>query len=182
MIKRRILSLDISTTTIGISLLEVSEDGYLSLAYCDYYKPPKEGNLFERLSTTRDYIKSEIIELSPTDIAIEDIIQYMPKSTAATIIALAQINRVIGLCCYDLMGAPPTLFDVNKIRRTIKLGKLQPKKEDIPSVIEKHLGIKFPYIMKIKGKNKGKPIIENYDMADSIAVGLCYYYLFVKEK
>jgi len=175
------MGLDASTTTIGLSVLKY-DDGYLSLDHVEYYKPPKEGNIFERLNAVREFIISKIDELQPTDIAIEDIIQYMPKSTAATIIALARLNLTVCMAIYNKTGSPPTLLDVNKIRRAIKLEKLQPKKEQIPDVVCAHLGISFPYVYKKQGKNKGKFAPESYDMADSIAVALCYYKLFVEGK
>jgi hypothetical protein len=54
------------------------------------------------------------------------------------------------------------------IRHGLKLNKELPKKEDMPELVSKHLGIKFPYE---KNKN-GKIKIENYDMADSVGVAL----------
>ena len=176
------MGLDASTAVIGLSILQVNEDGYLSLDHIEYYKPPQDGNIFERLGAVRKYIIDKIIELEPTDTALEDIIQWMPKSTAATIIALAQLNRTVGLAIYNKTGKPPFLFDVNKVRRTIKLGKVNPKKEEIPELLEKILNIKFPYVLKTRGKNKGLPDATSFDMADSLAVALCYYNLFVKEK
>ena len=178
---RRIMGLDASTTTIGLSILKY-DDGYLTLDHVEYYKPPKDGNIFERLNEVREFILKKIRELQPTDIAVEDIIQYMPKSTAATIIALARLNLTVCMTIYGEVGLPPTLLDVNKIRRTIKIGKLQPKKEEIPDVVCAHLGISFPYVYKKQGKNKGKFANESFDMADSIAVALSYFKLFVEGK
>ena len=175
------MGLDASTTTIGLSILKY-DDGYLSLDHYEYYKPPKEGNIFERLGAVREFIVSKINELQPTDVALEEIIQYMKKTTPKTIIALAQLNRTVGLAVYNKTGKPPMLLDVNKIRRTIKLGKLQPKKEEIPDVICAHLDIIFPYVYKKQGKNKGKPADESFDMADSMAVALAYYKLFIEGK
>jgi hypothetical protein len=56
------------------------------------------------------------------------------------------------------------------IRHGLKINKLLPKKEEIPELVAKHLGITFPYQLNKKGKIK----IENYDMADGIAVALYY--------
>jgi len=80
---------------------------------------------------------------------------------------------MVCLLSYDFLGKPPELFNVLTVRHGIKNDKILPKKEDIPELVAKHLGITFPYQ---KGK-KGKIIEENYDMADSMAVAL--YYCFI---
>ena len=56
------------------------------------------------------------------------------------------------------------------MRHAIKLSKVLPKKEEIPELVAKILNIKFPYVFN----KKQKQIIENQDMADSIALILAY--------
>jgi hypothetical protein len=47
-----------------------------------------------------------------------------------------------------------------------------PSKEEMPSILEKRLDFKFPYVLN--KKNNIRP--ENLDMSDSIAVALVYAY------
>jgi hypothetical protein len=67
------------------------------------------------------------------------------------------------------------------IRHGLKLNKIFPKKEEMPELVEHHLGIKFPYEKNKKGNFK----VENFDRADAIAVALYYSFILIgkiKEK
>ena len=164
----KILGLDISTSCIGYACLEVN-GSTITVVEIDHYKPTKDGDIFERLAKTRKDIKKIIKRLEPDVIAIEDIIQFMGHgSSAATIIGLAQFNRMIGLVAYDYLKASPTLLNVMKIRHGIKSGKELPSKEDIPELVANHLNIEFPYVYT--KTNKIAP--ESYDRADATAVAL----------
>lgn len=169
--KKRVVGLDASTTTIGFSVVEY--DGYSApdLKHVEHFKPPKKGDLFERLAKVRTFIFDRLDKFKPDDVALEDIILFMKgRSTAKTISSLAVLNRIVGLAVYDKMGKPPQLLNVMKIRHAIKDGKTLPPKEDIPELVAKILNIKFPYILN----KKGAVAVENYDRADAIAVALAY--------
>ena len=175
MSKRRILSIDASTTTIGIGVL----DHYRTktkLVHHEYFKPPKKGSIFERLSAVKDYMKKLHLKWKPDVVCIEDIILFMAGGSGAkTIIPLAIVNRTIGLTWYELMGKEPELLSVMKIRHALKFGKELPPKDQIPEVVAKRLGIDFPYYMKANRKTKKEEImVESYDVADAIAVGLAH--------
>jgi Holliday junction resolvasome RuvABC endonuclease subunit len=165
----RILGLDISSSCIGYALLTIEDDNAIYLEYCNHYKPPKDGDVFTRLAKTRKDMKRIIKQLVPTEIAIEDIIQFMGKgSSAQTIIALAQVNRTVGLVAYDYLKRSPTLHNVLTIRHGIKLGKDLPSKEEIPELVAKRLKVEFPYVFNKKDKHAP----ESNDRADAIAVAL----------
>lgn len=172
----KILGLDASTTTIGVSLLE-EVDGKIEFRHVEYYKPPKKGDIFERLTAVRKFINKKIDELQPDQIVLEDIILFMKgKSSATTISSLAVLNRTVGLAVYDRMGCSPILLNVMKIRHAIKLGSVLPSKEEIPKLVSEVLDFKFPYVY-----NRNKKLRpENGDMADAIAVALAY--LKIKQK
>jgi Holliday junction resolvasome RuvABC endonuclease subunit len=139
-----------------------------------YHKPIKKGSIIERIVDTRNHMKKIIEDHKPDYIAIEDIIKFMKgKSSAQTIIMLTTFNRMIGLAAYDYLGASPNLYSVMTIRHGLKLNKVFPKKEDVPELVAKHLGITFPYEYGKKGSLK----VENYDKADGVAVAL--YHTFV---
>lgn len=171
---RRVLGFDVSSTTIGYCVLEIDDNNSIGFVLCNYVKPLKKGTIIERVVHTRDVIRSVIDQVKPDYIAIEDIIQFMAgASTAKTVITLTTFNRMIGLLAYDALQKQPTLHSVMTIRHGLKVGKVLPKKEEIPDLVAKHLNIKFPYLYNKKGKIK----VESYDMADGVAVAL--YHAFV---
>jgi len=167
-----IMGLDASSSTIGISIIKI-EDEKPILIYVDHYKPPKKGSIFERLATIKKYILSKFDEFSPDEVIIEEFIQFLKGSSgASTIIILALVNRTIGLTLYEYSEKEPIMVNVNTVRSVIRpenyIGRVM--KESVPEVVEGILGIKLE---KLYGK-KGKFLDENYDRADSIAVGLSY--------
>jgi len=166
----RVLGLDAITNTIGICVLDFTLDGKFDLVIASYYKPPKKGHPIERLAITKSAIEKIIEKYKPDHVALEDIILFMKgKSTAKTTTSLASLNRTVGLAVYDKINAPPTLLNVLTIRHAIKNGEV-PDKEKIPETVASKLNIQFPWVYN---KNN-KPIVENYDVADGIAVALAY--------
>ena len=173
LIMKKVMGLDVSSTTIGICILSYN-DKTIKLDYINYYKPPKTGNIFERLNKTRKYIKTLIGALKPDNVAIEDIVLFMSgRSTAKTITTLAILNRVVGLVVLDELKKEPYLYNALRIRHAIKSGKDLPAKEDIPELVADLLKIKFPYEKDKNLKNKK----ENEDMADAIACAICHIYM-----
>jgi Holliday junction resolvasome RuvABC endonuclease subunit len=163
----RILSFDASTTTIGYAILE-SEP--LKLIHVGYFKPNKKLSLFERLVSVKKLVLELIDGYQPNEIALEDILLFMPgKSNATTITSLAVLNRTVGLTIFEATDKAPILLNVTSIRHKLKINEY-PKKEDIPELVAKKLDINFPY----KYNKKNEIIVENFDQADAIAVGLAY--------
>lgn len=175
---KRILAFDVSSTTIGYCVLDIDDNDQIAFVKASYIKPIKTGTIIERIVDTRNKIQQIIDTTAPTHIGIEDIIQFMKgKSTAQTIIMLTTFNRMIGLCSYDYLKRSPDLFSVMSIRHGLKTDDVFPKKEDMPELVAKHLGITFPYERTVKGKKKGAVKTESFDIADGMAVAL--YYAFV---
>lgn len=179
---KTVLGIDCSSTTIGLCVLKIDDNNNITYDSLSYIKPKKDGNLIERLASTRDKLKDFIEKTKPDEIAIEEIISFLKgKSTAKTIIMLTTFNRMACLLAYDYIKKPPELLNVMSIRHGIKLNKQLPSKEDIPSILENRLNFKFPYIYSTKGKSKNKIKPESYDMADGGAVAL-YYALKLTDK
>jgi Holliday junction resolvasome RuvABC endonuclease subunit len=169
----KILGFDISSSVIGFAILEISNDKISLLDY-GYYQPKKTGNIIEELALTRTDIKNLIELHKPDEIAIEQLIEFMKgHSQSKTIIKLTSYNRMISLLAYDYNGKMPNIYNVLAIRHGIKIGKKLPAKEEIPNLVAKHFGIKFPYIYK---KNKKISDISG-DIADGMAVAL--YHCFI---
>lgn len=172
----KILGFDVSSKCIGWGLLNIDDNKNITLIKCGHLEPIKKGSIVERIVSTRDRIKKIIEELEPDYIGIENIIQFMKgKSTAKTIIMLTTFNRMITLLSYDYLNKEPALFSVLTIRHGLKINNIFPKKEDMPALVSQHLGITFPYEFNKKGKLK----IENYDMADGIAVALYFAFKLI---
>jgi len=73
------------------------------------------------------------------------------------------------------MGITPEALNVLKIRHTLKLTKVLPKKEDIPELVSHHLKIPYPWLYKTNRRTKQQQIMEeSYDVADSMAVALAW--------
>jgi Holliday junction resolvasome RuvABC endonuclease subunit len=169
----RVLGIDCSSTTIGYCILDI-DNGQVVFVKAGYIKPLKKGGIIDRIVDTRDKIQDLINTVKPDYIGIEEIVQFMKgASTAKTIIMLTTFNRMIGLAAYDYLKKSPDFFSVMSIRHGLKENKIFPKKEDMPELVAKHLGITFPYETNKKGKLK----VENYDKADGIAVALYYAYV-----
>ncbi len=175
---KKVLGFDVSSTTIGYCVLEVDDQtNQIKFIECNYLNPTKKGTIMERIVDTRDKIKLIIDRVKPDHIGVEDLIKFMPKSTATTVVVLTTFNRMICLLSYDYLKAYPELFNVMSIRHGLKLSKELPKKEEMPELVATRLGITFPYVY---GKDKkGNPKIkeESRDMADGVAVAL--YYAFI---
>lgn len=178
---KRVLGLDVSSSAIGIAIIDY-DDVSAALVHNSFYNPPSnEENVFVRLEAVQKKIQSVLEEFKPDDIAIEQFSQYMGgRSTANTIITLAIFNTTVAMVCYNYLGKPPEMFSVMKIRHGLKEGKELPPKEDIPDLVAKKLGISWPWVMKdSKRKNvQPKKIVENYDMADGVAVALYFATVF----
>lgn len=181
-----VLGFDVSSATIGYCALEVNEvSGDIKYIKMDYLSPSKKGTIMERIVDTRDKILDIVKSIKPDYIGVEDLIKFMPKSTATTVVVLTTFNRMICLLSYDYLGHHPELFNVMTIRHGLKLNKILPKKEEMPDLVAKHLGITFPYVYKTSKKN-GKTVAPvSEDMADGVAVALYYAFMLtgkVKKK
>ena len=175
---KMVLGFDISSSTTGWCALEINENsGDIKYLKMGYLKPSKIGSIMERIVDTRTKINNIIKDIKPDYIGIEDLIKFMPKSTSTAVVVLTTFNRMICLLSYDYLKTYPALFNVMTIRHGLKLNKILPKKEEMPELVAKHLGITFPYEYGKKGKIKE----ENMDMADGAAVAL-YYSLILTGK
>lgn len=175
----RILGLDASTTTIGWSILETTGEGKedIRLITSGWWKPPKDGDIFSRLLTTKHFILKLLETHHPDKVVLEDIIFFMKgHSTAKTISSLAILNRTVGLTVLEALGESPELLNVMSVRHALKEAKVLPAKEEIPKRLEALLNISFPWTIK-KNKKTGVDKIqsESYDEADGIAVALAWW-------
>ncbi len=144
------IGLDVSTTTIGIGFITISKNKIEKVEQ-KFYSPRKNKD-YEKttdgtiqmlvdakinvLNIIEDYraINNNIIP----NIAVEDIILYMPKSTAQTTTILSAINRLICVSCIEKYGNLKT-FPVAGIRSMLRKlinQKEKLEKQNVPAAIE----------------------------------------------
>lgn len=168
------MGLDASTSTIGISIIDYEEDYRPCLVHCEYYKPDKTNGILEMLLKARTYILNLFGKYNVQEFVIEDYVRFMKgASSAGTVIPLAILNMTLRLAILDL-GITPEALNVLKIRHTIKLTKILPKKEEIPELVAQHLEIPYPWLYRVNRKKETVIMNESYDVADGIAVGLAW--------
>jgi Holliday junction resolvasome RuvABC endonuclease subunit len=174
----RVLGLDASTSTIGISILEVDDNNDIKVLFHDYYKPDKSVGIVNMVIAARTHIVSLARQYVIDEFVIEDYVKFMKgRSSASTVIPLAILNMTLRIACLDFLGKDPVALSVMKIRHTLKFGKGKiPPKESIPGLVSQHLGwVEYPWLKKINRRTKEEVIMEeSYDVADAIAVALAF--------
>jgi len=172
--KIRILGLDCSSTTVGWGLITLNKSGPSLVAY-GHIKPLKgKHSLLEKLDDVHRRIANLCSDLSPSHIAIEDILLYMKgKSGAKTITTLAVFNRIIGLSAYQNSEAKIKFYSVQTIRKMIRDAcdgtTDRISKKDLPHIIRTWLEPGFEDAVNSKGAVEG----ETYDEGDAIAAAWC---------
>ena len=164
-----ILGLDISTSIIGVCILDKG-----SVVLSEHIDISKLETMFEKA----ELAGSELWQIS-NNYRIENIFvetalkRFIPgRSRADTLIKLAKFNGVVSWICYDSFGFPPTYINVNTARSLYGLsfprGTKGPKRKKmvIEAVIEKEKTA-FKYEMARGGKNYKKG---TDDRADAIVI------------
>jgi len=161
-----ILGLDISTSVIGIAVLD--EDKNL-MSY-DAIKFKSDVSLEERA----DFLSKEIQTLNTTW-RIKHVFVEQPfiafsggKTTAVT---MSKLQRFNGMCCYGLYCIyrnSPTLIQANKARGLvgIKVRRGEKAKPVVLAWVEENYKGSFSYEMT----RHGNPKPTTYDMADAVVV------------
>lgn len=170
----KLLSLDISSTTIGWAVFKYNKDEFDLIDY-GFIKPPKKnkGSISFRLNETMSLIKNLISKHGPDQIAVEDYAKGFSakRSHANTIITLSTFNETVCLAAYQSLNKDVCRYPVATIRS--RVGKLfgikTVSKEDIFSLICQN-ATRF----KLKLNKQGNVQKENMDTVDGIAVGIAH--------
>ena len=172
-----ILGLDISTTLVGIAIID--NDGKLvRAAGVDL---SKIDNIYERLETIGAELYTLRSEYNIEHVFIETALKkFLPgKSRADTIIKLSKFNGVVSWICFECFEMQPTYINVNTARSLYGLsfprGTKGPKRKKmvIEAVIEKEKSA-FKYEMARGGRNYKKV---TDDRADAIVIARAGEYL-----
>jgi hypothetical protein len=165
------LGLDISTSTIGVSIF--SEEGKLmSLNYVKL----KGDTLFEKVDIFISFMEENNFDkFLIKHLAVEESLKLFKGkfSNADTIQKLTAMNYMVSFWCYKTYDVLPTYYNVQTIRKIafpeLKLPQKEANKKH--KVWEQVMQLE-PQINWIYSKKTHKLTIENYDMADSYACGL----------
>lgn len=166
-----LISLDISTSVIGITSFDETDGKLIEL---DYIKFKSGASIFEKLSAFKEKIK-HYEGADVNYIAIEEPLKkFMGKfSSASTISLLNFFNGMISSYMYTTFGIEPLYMHVNTVRKTafpnVKLNSKDTKHEIWNQVKNCEPQINWKY-----SKRTMKLMQENYDMTDSYAVGRAY--------
>ena len=136
-----ILGLDISTTIVGVALL--NDEGKLIVS--NHWDISKQETLFEKAEMVGSLLWELKTEHKIEKVFIETALKkFFPgKSRADTIIKLAKFNGIVSWLCFDTFGEAPAFINVNTARTLYGLSfprgtkGPQRKKMVIESVIDK---------------------------------------------
>jgi len=173
-----IIGLDISTSCVGIALVDPETKNLVSTEAIDL---TKIDSVFEKA----ERVGSALWEISQsndiTDIFIETALKrFIPgRSRADTIVKLAKFNGVISFLAFDSFGVEPTYLNVNAARSYYGLsfprGTKGParKKMVIEAVIEREKTA-FKWEMARGGKNYKRT---TDDRADAVVIARAGEYI-----
>jgi len=161
-----ILGLDISTSVVGLSI--INEDKELILCNAMKFKANSE------LEFRAEFLTQSIKALETT-YRIQHVFIEQPfiafsggKTTAVT---MSKLQRFNGMCCYGIysvFGDSPTLIQANKARGLvgIKVKRGEKAKEKALKWVEEEYQKEFTYELT----SHGNPKPGTYDMADSLVI------------
>ena len=165
-----ILGLDISTTIVGVALID--DEGNLIVS--DHWDISKQETLFEKAEMVGSLLWELKTEHKIEKVFIETALKkFFPgKSRADTIIKLAKFNGIVSWICFDTFGDAPTFINVNTARSLYGLSfprgtkGPQRKKMGIEAVKDKEKTA-FTFEMARGGKNYKKG---TDDRADAVVI------------
>ncbi len=173
-----ILGLDISTSVVGLAILD--EDKNIITYNALKFKANTD------LESRADFL-TKGIQLLDSQWRIKHVFVEQPfiafsggKTTAVT---MSKLQRFNGMCCYGLyrvFGNSPTLIQANKARGLvgIKVPRGQKAKPVVLSWVEENYKDSFTYEMT----RHGNPKPTTFDMADAIVVARAGMELLNQEK
>jgi len=165
-----ILGLDISTLTIGYSILDQNR----SLLLCDFINLSKCKDVYEKIDSV-DKVFNDLKQQHSIDhIAIEDIMSkfVFGGSRISTIIALAKFNMLVTYRCYCIFGIKPEHINVLHARK-LALNEKVPKGVKAKDFAFEKITARFN-LENLFDKNKNKWINQAADVTDSIVISLAY--------
>jgi hypothetical protein len=166
-----ILSLDISTTKIGIAVL--NKDKQLLLT--DVFFLSSEDSLFARVRKFSDYFEG-ILKFDIDKIAIEEPFIMTSSGGSAQVTAmLLKFNGMVSMYLHYQFGIVPTY--INPMTARSKLGIKIPrglKTKQKKQLLIDYVATNYPKEFVYEKTKKDNYVIGTDDKADAIIVGLAY--------
>lgn len=161
-----ILGLDVSTSRIGISVIDYNSNLHRS----EFVKLNSKDDLETRCDNVKSYLKAKLSEYSLKEIFIESPFMMFSggKTTAMT---MAKLQRFNGMVCYmvrDLYGISATSIAANKARGLVGL-KIKRGENTKLKVIE-WVKSEYPNNFIVELTRHGNPKPGTDDMADSVVI------------
>lgn len=173
-----ILGLDISTTMVGVAVIDTNDRALVEVEGWDISKAQ---TIFEKAEIIGAELYTLRSKYNITEVFIETALKkFLPgRSRADTIIKLAKFNGIVSWICFECFEKDPTYINVNTARtlyglsfpRSTKGPKR--KKMVIEAVIEKEKTA-FKYEMARGGRNYKKG---TDDKADAVVIARAGEYL-----
>lgn len=167
-----ILGLDISTSTVGLTILDENKN----LILIDYIKPVGD-TLFEKLNSAIEQFDKKLKDFTVDKIYAEQPNMMFSKglSSAQVLSTILRFNGAfLFTLCKKFNTFPIEIMASSARKSIIGIGRY-PKgvnaKEEVFKWINSNCKL-FTWPLKNKGRNKGKIIPECYDMADSYIIAL----------
>jgi hypothetical protein len=165
-----ILGLDISTTIVGVALIDL--DG--TLVVSEHWDITKQDTLFEKAEVIGSLLWALKNEHNVDQVFVETALKkFIPgRSRADTLIKLAKFNGIVSWLCFDTFNQTPTFINVNTARTLYGLSfprgtkGPQRKKMVVEAVNDKEKSA-FRYEMARGGKNYKKG---TDDRADAVVI------------
>ena len=166
-----ILGLDISTTMVGVAIIDPDSR---TLVYCEGWDISKCDTLFDKAELVGANLYTLRSEFDVENVFVETALKkFLPgKSRADTIIKLAKFNGIASWICFECFGFSPTYINVNTARTLYGLSfprgtkGPQRKKMVIEAVIEKEkTSFKYEIARGNKNYKKGTD-----DKADAVVI------------
>lgn len=167
-----LLGVDISTTTIGLTILNEKKE----LVLIDYIKP--NGNTFLEKALSVEQQFQEKIKIPIDKIAAEQpsMMFKQGKSSAQIIATILRFNGIVHFILYKLYNIYPQEMAASTARKlTTGVGiykKPLNAKEECFKWLEKNVQMPSSWPVKKQGQNKGQLADEAFDMSDSYIIAL----------
>ena len=165
-----ILGLDVSTSIVGVCILENDK-----IIYTDYVDLRKTGSFFEKARKVETTLKEVKEKYDVKHIFIEQALMFFRRggSTAKTMSILQRFNGIISWMCYNIYDMEPNY--VSPISARSKCGiKIARGKKAKEVVMEHFIESKEFEIIYTRFGNVQKYC---YDIADAIVVARAGHYL-----
>tara|TARA_B100001250_G_scaffold73610_2_gene60107 strand:- start:3529 stop:4068 length:540 start_codon:yes stop_codon:yes gene_type:complete len=171
------LGLDISTTKIGIAVLD-SDD---NLIHSDLIKFKSELPLEDRAAIFESIMRKINTKYAPFYVFVEKpAINFRSGSTAHVMAKLQRFNGMCSYACRKVFKENPELIDVRQARKVlgIKIPRGKGKKNLAKKVVIGYIKQRFNEGFKYNLTYKGNPQPGTDDRADAIVIALAGIKLF----